>query len=71
MAVKSKNFNENSGEFVLGESNTNSTELSLLKFLLLTYYHSHFLAATLDFPPFFTMACLGGTHFFTAILFLG
>jgi len=30
----------------------NSPELSLLKFLLLTYHHSHFLAATLDFTSF-------------------
>ena len=30
----------------------NSPELSLLKFLPLTYHHSHFLAATLDFTSF-------------------
>jgi len=36
-----------------GEGNTNSPELSLLKFLLLAYHHSHFLAATLDFTSFF------------------
>ena len=34
----------------------NSPELSLLKFLPLTYHHSHFLAATLDFTSFFTIA---------------
>ena len=36
----------------------NSPELSLLKFLPLTYHHSHFLAATLDFTSFFTIAFL-------------
>jgi len=41
-----------------GEGNTNSPELSLLKFLPLAYHHSHFLAATLDFTSFFTMAFL-------------
>ena len=30
----------------------NSPELSLIKFLPLTYHHSHFLAATLDFTSF-------------------
>ena len=44
----------------------NSPELSLLKFLLLTYHHSHLLAATLDFTSFFTMAFLGPHLFFTA-----
>jgi len=39
-----------------GEDNTNSPELSLSKFLLLVYYYSHFLAATLDFTSFFTSA---------------
>ena len=33
-----------------------SPELSLLKFLPLTYHHSHFLATTLDFTSFFTIA---------------
>jgi len=32
--------------------------------LLLTYHHSHFSAATLDFMSFFTMAFLGAAHFF-------
>ena len=31
----------------------NLPELLLLKFLPLTYHHSHFLAATLDFTSFF------------------
>jgi len=31
------------------EGNTNSPESLFLKFLLLTYHHSHFLATTLDF----------------------
>jgi len=43
---------------------TNSPELSLLKFLPLAYHHSHFLAATLDFTSFFTIAFLGATTFF-------
>jgi len=37
----------------------NLPKLLLLKFLLLAYHHSHFLAATLDFTSFFTMAFLG------------
>ena len=41
----------------------NSPELLLLKFLPLTYHHSHFLAATLDFTSFFTMAFLGAAPF--------
>ena len=57
--------NDNSGEFawcrlVLAQ---NSPELSLLKFLPLTYHHSHFLAATLDFTSFFTIACLRAALF--------
>ena len=47
----------------------NLPELSLLKFLPLTYHHSHFLAATLDFTSFFTIAFLRAAHFFTAWLF--
>ena len=47
----------------------NSPELSLLKFLPLTYHHSHFLAATLDFTSFFTIAFLRAALFFTAWLF--
>ena len=43
----------------------NSPELSLVKFLPLIYHHSHFLAATLDFTSFFTIAFLRA-----AILFL-
>jgi len=46
-----------------GEGNTNSPELLLLKILPLAYHHNHFLAATLDFTSFFTMAFLG-PHFF-------
>jgi len=45
------------------DSAPNSPEL-LLKFLPLAYYHSHFLAATLDFTSFFTAAFLGAAHFF-------
>ena len=53
-----------------GQAATNSSELSLLKFLPLTYHHSHFLAATLDFTSFFTLAFLGAAPYFTAKLFL-
>jgi len=38
------------------DSAPNSPELLLLKFLLLTYHHSHFLVTTLDFTFFFTIA---------------
>ena len=48
----------------------NSPELSLLKFLPLTYHHSHFLAATLDFTFFHHSLFKGRTPFFTAWLFL-
>ena len=41
----------------------NLPELSLLKFLPLIYHHSHFLAATLDFTSFFTIAFLRATLF--------
>jgi len=46
------------------DSAQNSPELSLLKILPLAYYHSHFLAATLDFTSFFTTAFL---HFFNPL----
>ena len=39
------------------------SELLLLKFLPFTYHHSNFLAANLDFTPFFTMA-FWGPHLF-------
>ena len=42
----------------------NLPKLSLLKFLPLTYHHSHFLAATLVFTSFFTIAFLRAAHFF-------
>ena len=48
----------------------NSPELSLLKFLPLTYHHSHFLAATLDFTSFFTMAFLRAALFFYSLAVL-
>jgi len=74
---KGKIFNnDTSGEFVLPSSHfnmiqhTNSSELSLLKFLPLAYHHSHFLATTLDFTSFFTILFLGAAPFFTAGLFL-
>ena len=53
----------------LGQLAQNSPELSLLKFLPLTYHHSHFLAATLDFTSFFTIAFLRAAPFLTAWLF--
>jgi len=51
------------------EGNTNLPELSLLKVFPLAYHHSHFLATTLDFTSFFTMASLGPHTFLTAGLF--
>jgi len=45
------------------------TWIALLKILPLAYHHSHFLATTLDFTSFFTMAFLGLHPFFTAELF--
>ena len=48
----------------------NSPELSLLKFLPLTYHHSHILAATLDFTSFFTIAFLMAAHFFYSLAVL-
>jgi len=53
-----------------GEGNTNSPELSLLNFLPLAYYYSHFLAATLDFTSFSQRHSWGPQIFFTAGLFL-
>ena len=47
----------------------NSPELLLLKFLPLTYHQSYFLAATLDFTSFFTIAFLRAALFFTDWLF--
>ena len=70
--VNGKNFNNNnSGEFlcrlVLAK---NSPKLPLLKVLPLTYHHSHFLAATLDFTSYFIIAFLrAALVFFTAWLF--
>ena len=48
----------------------NSPELLLLKFLPLTYHHSHFLAATLDFTTFFTIAFLRAALFFYSLAVL-
>ena len=47
----------------LGQLAQNSPELLLLKFLPLTYHHSHILAATLDFTSFFTIAFLRAALF--------
>ena len=45
--------NDNSGKFYAKtKRHQNSPELPLLKFLPLTYHHSHFLAATLDLTSF-------------------
>ena len=48
---------------------TKFTKLSLLQFLPLTYHHSHFLATTLDFTSFFTIAFLRVALFFFFLLF--
>ena len=57
--------NDNLGEFFAKTKwHKNSPQLSLLKFLPLTYHHSHFLAATLDFTSFFTIAFLRAALFF-------
>ena len=48
----------------------NSPELPLLKFLPLTYHHSHFLATTLDFTSFFIIAFLRAAHFFYSLAVL-
>ena len=48
----------------------NSPELSLLKFLPLAYHHSHFLAATLDFTAFCTIAFLRAALFFYSLAVL-
>ena len=48
----------------------NSPKLPLLKFLPLTYHHSHFLAATLDFTSFFTITFLRAAHFFYSLAVL-
>ena len=52
---------------VMGGGNTNSHELSLLKFLSLTYHHSHFLAATFDFTSFFHPGFFGGCTLFSQL----
>ena len=49
----------------------NSPELLLLKFLPLTYHHSHFLAATLDFTSFFTITFLRAALFLYSLAVLG
>ena len=54
----------------LGQLAQNSPELSLLKFLPLTYHHSHFLVATLGFTSFFTIAFLRAAHFFYSLAVL-
>jgi len=51
-----------------GEGSTNLPELLLLKFLLLSYHHSHFLAAT---HIFFHNGLLGGRTFFYSLAVLG
>ena len=48
----------------------NSAELLLLKFLPLTYNHSHLLAATLDFASFFAIAFLRAALFFYSLAVL-
>ena len=66
-----KNFNNNSGEFCAkAKRHQNSPELLLLKFLPLTYHHSHFLAATLDFTSFFIIAFLRAALLFYSLAVL-
>ena len=48
----------------------NLPELSLLKFLPLTYHHNHFSATTLDFTFFFIIAFLRVTLFFYSLAVL-
>ena len=48
----------------------NSPELSLLTFLPLIYQHSDFLATTLDFTSFFTIAFLRAAFFFYSLAVL-
>ena len=43
---------------------TKFTRIVVIKFLPLTYHHSHFEATTLDFTSFFTLAFLGAAPFF-------
>jgi len=48
-----------------------TNELSLLKFMPSTYHHSIFLATSLDYATFFTLAILNrAAPYFTAWLFL-
>ena len=70
--INDKNFNnDNSGEFCTKtKPHQNSPELSLIKFLPLTYHHSHFLAITLDFTSFFTIAFLRTALFFYSLVVL-
>ena len=49
----------------------NSPELSLLKFLPLTYHHSHFLAATLDLTSFFHHSLPEGHTLFLQLGYFG
>ena len=63
-------INDNSNEFWANWLAQNSPELSLLKFLPLTYHHSHFLAATLDFTSYFTIAFLRAALFFYSLAVL-
>ena len=74
MAVMDKNFNyDNSGEFALPPPlgfGTKFTRIVVIKIFLLIYHHSHFLAATLDFTSFFTLAFLGAAFFFYSLAVL-
>ena len=50
---------------------TKLTWIIAIKICAITYHHSHFLAASLDFKTFFILAILNrAAHFFTAWLFL-
>jgi len=53
-----------------GEGNTNLPEFLSLNFAI-SLPSSHFLAATLDFTSFFTMAFSGAAQFFLQLGFFG
>ena len=60
--MEGKNFNNDNLE--------EETQMQFLKFVLLTYHHSHFLAAILDFTSFFIMTFLEGGHLFFSLAVL-
>ena len=72
--VNSKNFNnDNSGKFVLPslEFGTKFTWIFIIKIFAINLHHSHFLAATLNFTSFFTMAFMRPHSFFYSCIVFG